>query len=200
MASVSGTTYFENDESVTPTLTVLEVEPSAILAQHGTVTVDWKAELAKAEACIEKNPKSAFCYNQAGVAYDALGDFENAIKELKLASNLDPSNPIDDYALYALYKRRGMHPEQREVLLNALENDPKNPFGRFEFAFVLEKEKRWADSLREYQTAKLLVASVKGPIYTDPRGNPYDIDGVRENVDKAIDRVAKLNESAQHQK
>ena len=141
MASVSGTAYFENDESVTPTLTVLDVEPSAILAQHGTVTVDWKAELAKAKAGIEKNPKSAFWHNQAGVAYDALGDFENAVKELKLASTLDPSNPIDDYALYALYKRRGMHPEQREVLLNALENDPKNPFGRFEFAFVLEKEK-----------------------------------------------------------
>jgi hypothetical protein len=37
-------------------------------------------------------------------------------------------------------------------------------------------------------------------VYTDPRGNPFDIDGVSEEVDKAIDRVAKLNESAQHQK
>jgi hypothetical protein len=47
---------------------------------------------------------------------------------------------------------------------------------------------------------KRLAASVKGPVYTDPRGNPFDIDGVPEEVDKAIDRVAKLNESAQHQK
>ena len=171
-----------------------------ILPQHKTVTVDWKAELAKAKAGIEKDPKSAFWHNQAGVAYDGLGDFENAVKELKLASNLEPSNPITDYVLYALYKRRGMHSEEREVLLDALEKDGKNPLGHFEFGFILEKEKYWADSLREYQSAKALVASVKGPVYTDPLGNPYDVDGVREAVDKSIDRVTKLNDSTQHQK
>jgi tetratricopeptide (TPR) repeat protein len=165
----------------------------SILAQHGRVTVDWKAELAKAKAGIAKNPKSAFWHNQAGVAYDALGDFANAVKELKLASTLDPSNPADDYALYFLYKRKAMHSKQRQVLLDALEKDPNNPVGRLEFAYVLEEEKYWADSLREYQVAKRLAASVKGPVYTDPRGNPFDIDGVREEVDKAIDRVVKLN-------
>jgi tetratricopeptide (TPR) repeat protein len=170
-----------------------------LLAQHGNVTVDWKAELAKAKAGIEKNPTSAFWHNQAGVAFNALGEFENAVKELKLAATLDPSNPIDDYVLYAVYKRKGMHPERRNLLLDALEKDPKNPFGRFEFAFVLETEKHWADSLREYQAAKLLVANVKGPVYIDPRGNPYHVAGIREEVDKAIDRVAKLNKSAQHQ-
>jgi tetratricopeptide (TPR) repeat protein len=170
------------------------------LAQHGTVAVDWKAELAKAKAGIAKNPKSGFWHNQAGVAYDALGDFQKAVKELKLASTLDPSNPMDEYALYAIYKRKAMLPEQRRVLFDALEKDANNPVGRFEFAYVLEEEKHWADSLREYQAAKLLVASVKGPMYIDPRGNPFDVDGIREEVDKAIDRVAKLNESAQHQK
>ena len=122
------------------------------------------------------------------------------MKELKLASSLDPSNPGDDYALYALYKRKAMHSEQRQVLLDALEKDPNNPVGRFEFAYILEEEKHWADSLREYQVAKRLAASVKGPVYTDPRGNPFDVDGVREEVDKAIDRVAKLDQSAPHQK
>jgi tetratricopeptide (TPR) repeat protein len=155
--------------------------------------VDWKAELAKAKAGIEKNPKSAFWHNQAGVAHDALGDFESAVKELKLASTLDPSNPNGDYALYALYKRKGMHPEMRQMLLDALEKDPNNPMGRFEFAYILEEEKHWADSLREYQVAKHLAASVKGPMYIDPRGNAYEIDGVREGVGQAIDRVAKLN-------
>jgi len=172
----------------------------SILAQRGSATVDWKAELGKAKAAIEKNPKSAFWHNQAGVAYDALGDFQNAVKELKLAATLDPSNPINDYTLYAIYKRKAMLPEQREVLLDALEKDSNNPVGRFAFALVLEEEKHWADSLRELQTAKLLVASVKGSTYTDPRGNPYDVDGVREEVDKAIERVTKLKESAQPQK
>jgi tetratricopeptide (TPR) repeat protein len=173
---------------------------AVVLAQHGTSTVDWKAELAKAKTGIEKNPKSAFWHNQAGVAYDALGDFESAVREIKLATTLDPSNPNNYYTLYALYKRKAMHSEQRQVLLDALEKDANNPVGRFEFAYILEEEKHWADSLREYQVAKRLAARVKGPKYIDSRGNVYEVDGVREEVDKAIERVAKLNESAQHEK
>jgi tetratricopeptide (TPR) repeat protein len=168
---------------------------AGIPAQHGTASVNWKAELEKARAGIEKNPKSAFWHNQAGIAYDALGDFESAIKELKTASALDASNPAHVYALYALFKRKGLHDQQREILLDALERDPINPVGRFEFANLLEKEKHWADSLREYREAKRLAANVKGSEYIDPRGNPYDVSGVRVEVNKAIDRVAKLSAS-----
>jgi len=164
--------------------------------QHKTVTVDWNAELAKAKAGIEENPKSAFWHNQAGVAYDSVGDFENAIREVKLACTLDESNPNNYYTLYAFYKRRAMHSEQRDVLLDALERDPNNPMGRFEFAYILEDEKHWADSLREYQVAKRLVAGVTGSAYIDARGNAYTVEGVRQQVDKAIERVGKLNETS----
>jgi tetratricopeptide (TPR) repeat protein len=162
---------------------------------HGTVSVDWKAELAKAKAGIAKDPKSAFWHNQAGMAYNAMGDFKGAVKELNLASTLDPSNPIHDYALYAFYERKVMHPEERQVLLDALEKDPNNPFGHFEFGFILEGEKRWPDSLREYRTSKRLVSAIQGSQYVDPRGNYYDIDAVRDQVDEAIGRVSKLNDS-----
>jgi len=160
-------------------------------AQHGTVTMDWKAELAKDKTNIAKDPKSAFWHNQAGMAYNALGDFADAVRELKLASKLDPSNPINDYGLYALYKRKGMHEKQRQILLDALEKDPNNPLGRFEFAYILESEKHWADSLREYQTAKRLASAAPGDQYVDPRGNYYDIEAVRTEVNGAIDRVSK---------
>ena len=173
---------------------------SATTAQQTNVALDWNAELAKARAGIEKNPKSAFWHNQAGVAYDALGDFENAVKEIKLACKLDDSNPNNYYTLYALYKRKAMHSEQRQALLDALERDPNNPLGRFEFGYVLETEKHWTDSLWEYGTAKRLVAAVVGSKYIDARGNVYEIDGVRQQVDEAIQRVAKLNQSAQHRK
>jgi tetratricopeptide (TPR) repeat protein len=171
-----------------------------ILAQQGTVNVDWKAELAKAKAGIEKNPKSAVWHNQAGVAYYALGDFAKAVKEIKLAITLDPSNPNNYYTLYFLYKEKGMHSKQRQVLLDALEKDANNPMGRFEFAYILEEEKHWADSLREYQVAKRLATSVKGPMYIDLRGNAYPMDGVRELVDTAIDRVSKHVKAARPQK
>jgi tetratricopeptide (TPR) repeat protein len=169
---------------------------SATAALQTSVTVDWNAELAKAKAAIEKNPKSAFWHNQAGVAYDALGEFENAVKEIKLACTLDESDPNNYYTLYAFYKRKGMHSEQRQVLLDALERDANNPLGRFEFAYILETEKQWTDSLREYETAKRLVANVTGSAYIDAGGNAYIVDGVLQQVDKAIERVAKLNETS----
>jgi len=172
---------------------VVSSRPS--LAQQKGST-DWSAELEKAKAGIEKNPKSAFWHNQAGVAYNALGDVENAVKEIKLATALDPSDPINYSTLYAIYKRKGMHSEQRRVLLEWLEKDANNPLGHFEFGYILEGEKYWADSLREYQLAKRLATKVEGPTYTDSSGNAYEIDGIRAQTDSAIERVTKLSKSA----
>lgn len=157
----------------------------------------WKAELEKANTGIKENPRSPFWHNQAGVAYDALGDFKRAEKEFTAAAGLDNSNPGHYYALYFFYKRRGSLVQQREALLKALDIDPSNPLGRYEFAYVLEKERHWSDALREYRVVRALVAKVKGPEYIDPRKNPFEVNGVRDGVDKAIERVAKLNASRQ---
>ncbi len=168
------------------------------LAQQGSKPVDWKKELQKAQDGIEKNPKSSFWHNQAGVAYDALGDVESAERELTLASNLDSTNPIGYYALYAFYQRRGTLAQQRKTLLSALENDSANPLGHFQLGVVLEKEGHLAESLKEYRRAKSLISRAKGPEYIDPRGNPYEIEVVRSDVEKYIHRAAKLKASQQH--
>ena len=151
-----------------------------------------KAQLRKAQTEIARNPDSAFWHNQAGLAYDALGDVKNAVKELTLASKLDPTNPIDDYMLYAVYKRKGTLVQQRKTLLEALEKDRANPLGHFELGVVLERERYWEESLREYRTARELVMKVKESVYIDPRGNPYEIGVVRKEVDGYINRVMKL--------
>ena len=171
---------------------------SPFLVTQESVSVNWHAQLEKAKAGIEKNLNSAFWHNQAGVAYDALGKFDSATEELKIASSLDPNNTISDYALYALYKKKGMIAKEREILLKVLEKDSENPFGRFEFATVLEKESHLEDALREYRVAKRLVASIKGSEYIDSRGNPYEINGVREKVDQAIERVKKRPIASEH--
>jgi hypothetical protein len=120
------------------------------------------------------------------------------VKEIKLAIALDASDPINYYTLYSVYQRQGMRSEQRQALLDALEKDDRNALGHFQFGQFLEEEKYWGDPLREYQTAKHLAAAVTGPIHTDPRG-AYTIAAVRAQVDSAIERVAKLNESAVQQ-
>ncbi len=155
-------------------------------------SLDWKAELRKAQAEIAKNPRSAFWHNQAGVAYGALGHFADGEKELRLASKLDPENPVHDYELYAMYKQRHMLADGREALLSALRKDPANPFGHFELGAALEKERKWAEALGEYRRAKALILKCGTKHeYTDSRGNPFAIDYIRSVVDKAIERTAK---------
>ncbi|MBZ5680648.1 MAG: hypothetical protein LAO24_11120 [Acidobacteriia bacterium] len=112
---------------------------------------------------------------------------------------MDPDDPSHDYSLFALYKRKGTLRQQREVLLGALQIEGGNPLGHFELGVVLEKEKYLEPSLKEYRTARLLTANVKGNEYIDRRGGVYEIEFVRKNVDEYIDRVAKMIASKQHE-
>lgn len=178
-------------------LVILSVFLNVVAYEHrasaqGTESVDWHEALRKAEAEIQKNPKSAFWHNQASVAYDGLGDFESAVKELQLASALDPDDPSHDYSLFALYKRKGMLHQQREALLKALEIDGGNPLGQFELGVVLEKEGYLDGSLKAFRTAKLDAAEVKSNQYTDRRGGVYNIEFVPKKVDEYIERITKL--------
>jgi len=171
-----------------------------LLAQQRTAPWNPQALLEKAQAGIEKNPNSAFWHSQAGVAYDALGYFDLAIKETKLASALDPDDPGHQYSLFALYQRKGMLRQQREALLNALEIDGGNPLGHFELGVVLEKEGYLEESLREYHDAKRFAANVKDREYTDRRGGVYEIELVRNHADEYIARVTKLKTSKEQEK
>ena len=176
------------------------INSPAVQAQSGDKSVDWKAELKKAQAGAQRDRKSSFWHNQAGIAYDALGETSSAEKELKLAAKLDPTNPVGYYALYAFYQRRGTLSQQRKALLNALEIDSDNPLGHFQLGTVLEKEGYLTESLREYQTAKRLISKIQSSQYTDMRGNPYDVDVVRTEVNGCIDRVTKLKSSKKPEK
>ena len=171
-----------------------------LMAQDSAVEMDPKALLEKAQVGIQKDPKSAFWHTQASVAYDALGHFDLAVKELKLASKLDPDDPGHQYSLFALYQRKGVLRQQREALLKALEIEGQNPLGHFELGIVLEKEGYLEESLKQYQDAKRLAADVKSKEYTDRRGGVYEVDVVRKDADEYIARVTKLIAAKQGEK
>ena len=173
----------------------VSAQPSA-LPQHGEVSLDWKAELRKAQAKIAENPRSAFWHNQAGVAYNALGDLKNATRELETASRLEPDDSIDEYMLFAVYKQRGMLVQEKAALFRAIERDPVNPFGHYELAVLLEREKCFTESLKEYKLAKALMSKItNGDEYTDPRGNPFSVGHIRSGASRGMDRVTRLKET-----
>jgi tetratricopeptide (TPR) repeat protein len=165
---------------------------------HRVVQIDCRAELAERQKQLERDPNSAFLHNQVAIAYDALGDFGNFDREIQTAIKLDPSNPIDCYVAYAVYKRRHLFGKALAVLERALQIDPANPFGQYEKARLLENAKEWQPALKEYETAERLLQRVKSNpqnfqqdswYYTDARGNPFDVGPEESHIADDIARV-----------
>jgi len=162
------------------------------------VQVDWPAQLADIQARLIRDPNSAFLHNQAAVAYDALGDFDNFDREINLAMKLEPDNSIDCYVAYAVYKRRHLRDKQILVLGKALQIDPGNPMGHYEKAAIFEDDRKWVDALAEYQTTKRLLDWVRSDqkhfhnnswTYLDRRGNPYDVSWQITYIEDDLRRV-----------
>jgi len=165
---------------------------------HKVVQIDWRAELAERQKQLERDPDSAFLHNQIAVAYDALGDYDNFDREIQTAIKLDPSNSIDCYVAYAVYKRRHLQEKALSVLEKALQIDPANPLGHYEKAGLLEDAKEWKPALKEYEAAQQLLKDVKSNpqnfqknswYYTDTRGNPYDVGPIDSTISNDIARV-----------
>jgi Tfp pilus assembly protein PilF len=175
-----------------------KTEDSTGKAAHRVIRIDWRAELAERQKRLERDPNSAFLHNQVAVAYDALGDFDNFDREIQTAIKLDPSNSIDCYVAYAVYKRRHLQEKALSVLEKALQIDPANPLGHYEKAGLLEDAMEWQLALKEYETAQQLLQDVKSNpqnfqqnswYYTDARANPYDVGSLESSIANDIARV-----------
>jgi tetratricopeptide (TPR) repeat protein len=157
----------------------------------------WRQKLTEFQNEIKTTPDSAFWHSQAAVAYDNLGDLQGFETEIHLATKLDDANPIYHSMAYAVYKRRAMKPQRNEALKNALKTDPENPFGHFEMGYVYEEKGDWKSALDEYRTVQKLL---QGPSskqelsakkeYVDPRGNPFSLGAISQDISDAIERTA----------
>jgi tetratricopeptide (TPR) repeat protein len=150
------------------------------------------ANLKEAKAQLKKNPKSAFWHNQAAVAYEDLGDFPDAEREYLRSIQLDPQDPISYLIVSNFYRGRNNDGEATRMLRRALEIDAKNPLMHFELGEELEAQRKFDESLPEFQKAKSLALEVKGRLYLDSRRNPYEIDQVEEKANSAIERISRL--------
>ncbi len=160
--------------------------------------VDWQAQIAELKNHLARDPNSAFLHNQIAVAYNALGDFPNSDREIHIAMKLKPDDPSDCYTAFAFYQQRHLKDKEMSVLDEALEIDPGNAFGHYEKAGLLEDDKKWTEALTEYRATKRLVDWVKANpdnfrnsawMYTDRRGNFYDVTWEASHIDDDLRRV-----------
>jgi len=181
-----------------PDSTITRTQSASSAPQHKVVYVDWKAQITKLKKQLARDPNSAFLHNQIAVAYNALGDSPNSDREIHIAMKLKPDDSTDCYTAFSFYQQRHLKDEEMLVLDKALEIDPGNAFGHYEKAGLLEDDKKWTDALTEYQATKRLVDWVKANpdnfrnsawMYTDRRGNFYDVTWEISHIDNDLRRV-----------
>ena len=75
----------------------------------------WREALFRFERAVEMNPDDAMAHNNLAVAYEANGDFENALREYREAIRLDKSNQYiqKNYSRFVEFTSRNRKRQQR---------------------------------------------------------------------------------------
>lgn len=101
-----------------------------------------------------------------------MGDFGAAVKELKLARTLDPTNQSMTTPSMPYSKERECTEKNERAHLTHLKKTRTIHWGGVSRGSC---SNNWADSLRGYQAAKRLVATVTGSPYVDPLDDYYGV-------------------------
>ena len=174
-------------------------DPQNPLYLYWLAKLDYDARLytpaiSRLRRVIELDPNMMRAYNNLGLCYDSLGQFDEAIQSFSRAIELNrkqkqPSAwPPLNLAVSLISLNRL---EEAVVRLHeALSYDPKFPQAHYELGLVLEKERKLEEAIAPLQRAIEL-----DPLYPEPHytlGRIYQRQGKREEAQEQIEEFKKL--------
>ena len=121
----------------------------------------------KLNRALQLNPDFMRAYDNLGLCYEAMGEFEQAIQSYGKANQLNRQQgsksawPPLNFGILLL--NRGSLAEAEAVLKEAVDYDPKLPLARFQLGILLEKQKKQKDAIQE-----LNLAASLDPSYPEP--------------------------------
>lgn len=143
---------------------------------------------------IELDPNMMRAYNNLGLCYDSLGQFEEAIQSFTRAIELNrrqkqPSAwPPLNLAVSLISLNR--LDEAVAQLHEALSYNPQFPQAHYQLGLVLEKQRKFEEAIAPLQRAMEL-----DPLYPEPHyalGRIYQRQGKREEAQEQIEKFKKL--------
>ncbi|MFL6305211.1 MAG: tetratricopeptide repeat protein [Candidatus Sulfotelmatobacter sp.] len=146
---------------------------------------------------IELDPHMMRAYNNLGLCYDSLGQFDEAIQSFTRAIELNhgqtqPSAwPPLNLAVSLMSLNR--LDEAAARLHEALGYNPQFPQAEYELGLVLEKERKFEEAI-----APLLRAIELDPLYAEPHytlGRIYQRQGKREKAQEEIEKFKNLRKA-----
>jgi tetratricopeptide (TPR) repeat protein len=154
--------------------------------------------LSRLRRVIELDPNMMRAYNNLGLCFDALGQFDEAIQNFTRAIELNrrqeqPSSwPPLNLALSLISRNRLDEAVAR--LHEALTYNPKFPQAHYELGLVLEKEGKSKEAIAPLQRAIELDPFYPEPHYT--LGRIYQREGKREEAQAQIEEFKKLSKQS----
>jgi tetratricopeptide (TPR) repeat protein len=150
--------------------------------------------ISRLRRVIELDPNMMRAYNDMGLCFDALGQFDEAVQNFTRAIELNrkqaqPSAwPPLNLAVSFISLNR--FDEAVARLHEALSYNPKFPQAHYQLGLVLEKEGKFTEAITPLQQAIEL-----DPLYPEPHytlGKIYQRQGKREEAQEEIEKFKKL--------
>jgi|SRR5579872_6956053 len=157
---------------------------------------EYTRAISRLQHVIELDPSMMRAYNNLGLCYDSLGQFDEAVQSFSHAIELNrrqehPSAwPPLNLAVSLISLNRLQEAQVR--LHEALGYDPKFPQANYQLGLVLEKEGKFEEAIAPLQRAIDLDHSYPEPHYT--LGRIYQRLGKREEAQEQIAKFKKLRQ------
>jgi tetratricopeptide (TPR) repeat protein len=158
----------------------------------------YNSAISRLRRVIELDPNMMRAYNNLGLCYDSMGQFNEAIQSFTRAIELNrrqkqPSAwPPLNLAVSLISLNRLDEAVAR--LHEALTYNPKFPQAHYQLGLVLEKEGKYKEAISPLQQAVELDPSYPEPHYT--LGRIYQRQGKREEAQEQIEKFKKLRQEA----
>lgn len=123
----------------------------------------------KLKKALELNPDFMRAYDNLGLCYEGLGEFEQAFKSYERANQLNRDHGLNSswpaLNLGTLLLNRGDISQAEAYLREAVSYDPTLPQARFQLGALLEKQRKYREAVQELNEAAMLDPSYPEPHY-----------------------------------
>ncbi len=154
----------------------------------------YKAAVVKFQKALELSPDFMKAYDNLGLSYEALAEYDNAINIYQKAVDLNRKkalpSPWPSLNLGALLVKLGKFPEAEASLKESLQYAPRFPAAHYQMGLLLEKQNRDKEALEQ-----LRQAVQNNPSYADPHyvmSRIYQRLGEKEQADTERTAFQKL--------
>ncbi len=156
--------------------------------------MQFKAAVARFRKVLELNPQFMKGYDNLGLCYEALGQYDDAIRTYREAIRLNGEKPNPSpwppLNLGTLLVKVGKFDEARAALQDSLHYDPRFPKAHYQMGLLLEKEKKDEEAIKELNLAVKFDPTFPEPHYV--LGRIFQRLGDKQKADAAWSTFQKL--------